>query len=80
MVERGKGARLAFEADDGVAVRRDRRRQDFDRDRAAKAKVAGAIDLAHAAGADRRDDLIGADARARSEGHVDPRLYGVRGS
>ena len=43
--------------------------QDLDRDRAVEARVAGAIDLPHSARADRREDLVGAEARAGCEGH-----------
>ena len=39
-------------------------RQDLDRDLAPEPRVARAVHLAHAAGAERRDDLVGAEARA----------------
>ena len=45
------------------------RGQDLDRDRAVEPRVARAIDLAHAAGADATGDFIGAEARAGDERH-----------
>ena len=44
--------------------------QDFDRDVAAERGVARAEDLAHAAGAQRGDDVICAEAGAGSQGHA----------
>ena len=44
-------------------------RQSFDRDVAVETCVASPIHLAHAAGADQADDLIGTEARARSKTH-----------
>ena len=43
--------------------------QDLDRDLAIELGVAGAIDLAHPAGAERGENLVGAEARAGREGH-----------
>ena len=57
MVERGDGAGLAFEPRARIGIGGDLGRQDFDRDRAVEPRIAGAIDLAHAARAERRDDL-----------------------
>ena len=54
-------ARLGSSANDGG--------QDLDRDVAAEPRVARAIDLAHAAGAERRDDLVGAEPGAGRECH-----------
>ena len=44
-------------------------RQDLDRHGPLEARVARLVDLSHPAGADRREDLVGAEAGARSEGH-----------
>ena len=44
-------------------------RKDFDRDVATELRVARAIDLAHAAGAERRQNLVGAETSARRESH-----------
>ena len=49
-------------ADDGHV-----RREDLDRDRALEPRVLRLVDLAHPARADRRDDLVGAEAGAGSE-------------
>jgi hypothetical protein len=43
-------------------------RQDFYRDRAIKASVLRSIYLAHTAGAERRDDFVGSELRARGQG------------
>ena len=43
--------------------------QYLDRDVATEPRVAGTIHLAHAARAERRDDLVGAEANARGQGH-----------
>ncbi len=68
--ERGDRARLALEAHAPVFVLGQLRRQDFDRDCAIEARVAGAIDLSHAAGADRRDDFVGTEPRSAGESHA----------
>jgi hypothetical protein len=60
MVERGNEPRLALEARADLGRACQIARQDLDRDLAAEAAVAGAIDLAHASGADGREDLVGA--------------------
>jgi hypothetical protein len=44
-------------------VGRGRSAKDFDGDIAAESRIAGAIDFAHPAGAERRDDFVGAEAR-----------------
>ena len=43
--------------------------QDLDRDVATQPRVARAVDVAHAARANQRDDFIGAEPRAGGEGH-----------
>lgn len=69
MVDRDKRARLALEADRAIGVAAQGRGQDFDRDVALQAGIAGAIPLAHAAGPDRSGDLVRRDARALHDGH-----------
>ena len=54
------------------------RRQDLDRDLAAQAGVLCAVDLAHSARAERREDLVGAQARSGGESHVTPPLPSPR--
>ena len=70
MIERGDRARLGFEAPKTVGVSGHRRGKNLDRNVALKARIAGAIDLAHAAGTQNRDDFVRADANARREAHV----------
>ena len=47
-------------------------RQDLDRDVAIELRIAGAIDLAHSAGAERAEDLVRTEARAGAQRHCDP--------
>ena len=61
--------RLALEAREALGVLRERGGQRLDRDVAPEPRVAGAIHLAHAARAERRDDLVGAEAGAGGQGH-----------
>ena len=61
------GARLAIEALARRRVRDQIVRQDFDRDSPIETRVARLVDFAHAAGAERGDDLVGPEARARLE-------------
>ena len=63
MIERGDGAGFAFKAV-GELLRRD-----FDGDVAIEPRIAGLPYLAHAAFAEGRDDLIGAEAVCGGEGH-----------
>ena len=53
------------------------RGQDFDCDVATEARIAGAVDFTHAAGAGRGLYLIGSEFRAMGEGHV--RSVGIIG-
>jgi hypothetical protein len=59
--------RLAREALERLGVGGELLRQDLDRHLAAEAGVARPPDLAHAAGAERADDLVAAEARARRQ-------------
>ena len=58
MIQRSQQPRLALEAREPLAVGRERVGQDLDRDVAPEPRVARAIDLAHAAGTQERDDLV----------------------
>ena len=69
MIERRHGVRLAVEAGAQLGVGGELRRQHLDRDRAIEPRIARAVDLAHPAGADRRDDLIRPESRAGCQGH-----------
>ena len=59
MVERGDEPGLALEAGADLR-RRGQIGRDLDGDLAAQAEIAGAVNLAHASGAERREDLVGA--------------------
>src|SRR5262249_22718115 len=69
MVQRGEYASLTTEPRQPIGIGRERRRQDLQRDVTIELQIARAIDLAHAAGAELRGDLIGAEASTRSERH-----------
>jgi hypothetical protein len=82
MVETGNGSRPALETRSTLGVLREFGRQHLDRDVATEPRVLRAVDLAHAPGADRGHDFVGAKANAGSEGHgfgglfvVDPAVY-----
>ena len=57
MIQPPGGACLLFETTDAARVRGERLRDQFDRDLAIETRVPRLVDLAHAAGADGRDDL-----------------------
>ena len=61
VVERRQQARFPFEACQPIGIVRERRRQDLDRDVAPQARIAGAIHVAHPAGAEQRPNLVGAE-------------------
>ena len=72
MVQRRERPRLALEPHQPVGVGGERVGQDLERHVASELGVAGAIDLPHAAGAERRHDLVGAEPDAgvqRRAGH-----------
>jgi hypothetical protein len=62
MVERGEHAGFAFEAREPVRIAEERGGQHLDRDLAPEMRVAGAVHLAHASGAQQAQD------RVRTEG------------
>ena len=59
---------FAFEANLQLCVVRKLRRQDLDGHRSIESRVARAEDLTHAARTDARDNLIGTETGARSDG------------
>ena len=69
MIELRDGACLAIETGPELWICSERLRQHFDCDRAIESRVARAIDLAHAAGAEQRDDLVRAEASAWRQRH-----------
>src|SRR6185436_11304683 len=68
MIERGHRPRLALEAREAIGGGVGLRGKDLDRDLAPEPRVVGAIDLAHAAPADRAEDLVRAEAGADAYG------------
>ena len=68
MRERGDCLRLALEAREAFGVRDKSSGQHLDRDVAIELRVAGAIHLAHAAGAERRQDFVGPEPGAGVRG------------
>ena len=74
VIETGDRARLLFEPRARVDLPRRRRRQDLQSDAAVETRVAGAIDLTHAAGADPLDDFVRSEPHARTD-----QSYGLDG-
>ena len=70
VVQRSQDLGFALEPREARRIGRHRRRQDLDRYVTFELAVSGAIDLAHSAFADFRDDFVGAEAGAGREGHV----------
>jgi hypothetical protein len=70
MTQLRDGARLAVEAGAGLGRLGQVRRQHLHGHIAAQARVAGAVDLAHAAGAERGDDLVRTEHGAGSQHRV----------
>jgi hypothetical protein len=69
MVECGEYFGFALEAGAALGVPEKRVGQNFDGGQAAQVGVAHTIDLAHGAGAQEVEDLVGSDAVAGGEGH-----------
>ena len=70
MVQRGNSARFAFEAGAQIFAFGDVFGQNLDRDGAVEPGVAGFVHLAHAAGAERGENLVRAEFVASVEGHL----------
>jgi hypothetical protein len=70
MVERAGGTRLLLESAQTLFVYRESMRQHLDGDLTPKARVAGAIDLAHPAGTERCQDLIWAKTGSGRQTHA----------
>ena len=80
VVERGEQLRLALEAREPVGVGGERGGQQLQSHLAAEPRVRRAVDLAHAAGADRPDDLVRPEALSRRDGHVCASVLAARGA
>ena len=70
VIECRERPRFAREAGAAFGIRREVRRQDLDGDVPTELAVARAIDLAHAAGAERGHDRVGADLTIDHRGHT----------
>jgi hypothetical protein len=70
VVEGRDRARLLLEPAETVRVRRDLSGEDLQRDVASQAGVARPVDLPHAAGPERLDDLVRTESRAGRKRHV----------
>jgi hypothetical protein len=75
MGERSYGLGFALEAGQSLRVSGDFGRQNLDGDVTVQAGIAGAVDFSHSACSDRRDDFVGSQAIACSEGHSWKRQY-----
>ena len=71
MIERGQHLRLAPEACEAIAIERERVGDDLQRDVAIQLGIARAIHLAHPAGAESGDDLVGTETGAGNERQTD---------
>lgn len=71
MVEGGEDLSFALKTLEAVRSLSEIIGQDFYGYVAAKARVLGAVDFAHSAGAEGRDDFIGAEFCAYGQGHFD---------
>jgi hypothetical protein len=69
VVERGDGAGFALKAAAQIGAGGDFFAEDLDGDVAIKARIAGAVNFAHAADAENRLDLIVAESGVGGEGH-----------
>jgi len=70
MVQCAQDAGFVLKAEQAVGVARNRRRQDFDGDRAIEPGIASAVDFAHAPGTDRRLNFISSKPGARGQRHA----------
>ena len=70
VIEGREHLRFAAEARHAVGIVRHRGKQDLDRDVAIQLRVAGPVDLAHAACPERRFNLVRADASSSGQGHA----------
>src|SRR5579864_1099920 len=74
MAQLGDGTSLAPEALQSVGTLGEMRGKNLDGDRAIEAGIGGAIDFAHTAGSDLRDDFVRAEFGAGGEGHGQSRI------
>ena len=70
MIEGSEHFGFALKTREPIGIDRERRRQDLDRDLPLEFRVGRPIHLPHPAFPDRRGDVVDAEARAGSQGHV----------
>jgi hypothetical protein len=68
MIERGQPLRFALESCESFRIASGKFRQNLDGDVAIQPWIVRSIDLAHPAGAERRDDLVRTDLHSGREG------------
>ena len=80
MAQARDGFGFALEPVAQIGIARDVLGQDLDRNDAVEARIAGFVDLAHAADADQAGDLIDAEARSgcKSHGYLEPHPREIR--
>ena len=69
MIQRCEGGRFPLKTGEAIGIARKRVGEDLERDVASQLQIARAVDFAHAAGAERCDDVVRAEARSSGEGH-----------
>jgi hypothetical protein len=69
MVQRGEDLGFSTEAREAFGIVREALRKDLQGDIPPEFRVPGAVDFAHPAGADERDEVVGAEARPRGKNH-----------
>ena len=70
MIQRREHLRFALEARKTIGIARKCVRQDFDRDIAPEPRIARAVDVAHPAAADQRDDLVSPESGSTRQRHA----------
>ena len=75
VIERGEQLRLALQTAHVLRIVGNRRGQDLERDLAVEPGVGRAVDLTHAAGTERRDDLVDAQPSSIRETHGNGEFY-----
>src|SRR5438309_935753 len=69
MMKRGQKPRLPLEAGHPFGIEREQGGKNLERHFPSEPRIASAVDLPHAACADRREDLVGTDPGSGSQGH-----------
>ncbi len=72
MIQRGDGACFTLEAASALHAACIVFAENLDRDVAVQPRIAGAVHLAHASGAERGPDLVGAQSSVRQQRHSSP--------